>query len=339
MRILVVGAGVAGLTAARALTRDGLAVQVVDKGRAPGGRLATRRILDGDADRPEHASIAFDHGAQYFTVRGEAFAAEVEAWHKARVVQIWHGRLASFDSKGREAVEDERTRWVGVPGMGAIGRHLAHGLDVRCGARVESLAQPAGVAAGAWTARLAGGETLDPCDAVVVAIPAPQAVSLVAISPALTAAVGAVPMHPCWSALVAFDDRVLAPFDGAFVSSSPLGWIARNRSKPQRGLAETWVLHASAQWSASHLDDDAAAVAPFLLNAFADLVRAPLPKPIHVSAQRWRYACADPSLNVGALADPARRLVVCGDWCAGSRVEDGFTSGLAAAAIVRRWGE
>ena len=52
-------------------------------------------------------------------------------------------------------------------------------------------------------------------------------------------------MHPCWSALVAFDERVQAPFDGAFVSSSPLGWIARNRSKPQRGLAEGWVLHAS----------------------------------------------------------------------------------------------
>lgn len=336
MRVLVVGAGVAGLTAARTLTHDGHAVTVVDKARAPGGRLATRRILDGDADRPEHASMAFDHGAQYFTVRGEAFAAEVEAWHKARVVQVWHGRLASFDSEGREAVEDERTRWVGVPGMSAIGRHLAHGLDVRCGARVESL-EPGAGAAGAWQARLAGGETLGPCDAVVVAVPAPQAVPLVAISPALTATAGAVPMHPCWSALIAFDDRVLAPFDGAFVSSSPLGWIARNRSKPQRGLAETWVLHASAQWSASHLDDDAAAVAPFLLNAFADLVRAPLPRPVHVSAQRWRYACADPPLNVGALADAERRLVVCGDWCVGSRVEAAFSSGLAAAELVRRW--
>ena len=333
MTVLVVGAGVAGLTAARVLMRDGHAVQVVDKNRAPGGRLATRRILDGDADRPEHASIAFDHGAQYFTVRDEAFAAEVEEWHKARVVQVWHGKLASFDSEGREAVEDERTRWVGVPGMSAVGRHLAHGLDVRCTARVEALEGSGG--AGTWQARLSDGETLGPHDAVVVAIPAPQALPLVSRSPTLAAAIDRVHMHPCWSALVAFADRVLAPFDGAFVSSSPLAWIARNRSKPQRGLAEAWVLHASALWSGSHFDDDAAAVAPFLLNAFADLVRAPLPKPIHVGAQRWRYACADPSLNVGALADPEQRLVVCGDWCAGSRVEDGFRSGLAAARVLR----
>lgn len=330
MKVLVVGAGLAGLTAARALTRDGHAVQVVDKARAPGGRLATRRILDGDADRPEHAAIAFDHGAQYFTVRDEAFAAEVEAWHKARLVQVWHGKLASFDSEGRDAVEDEWTRWVGVPGMSAIGRHLAHGLDLRCGIRVEALEAVEDSGAGRWQVRLADGETLDRYDAVVIAVPAPQALPLVSSSPTLTSAVGGVPMHACWSALVAFEDRVLAPFDGAFVSSSPLAWIARNRSKPQRGLAEAWVLHASALWSASHFGDDAATVAPFLLNAFADLVRAPLPKPIHVSATRWRHACADPSLNVGALADPERRLVVCGDWCAGSRVEAAFKSGLAA---------
>jgi predicted NAD/FAD-dependent oxidoreductase len=335
MKVLVIGAGLAGLTAARALTRDGHAVQVVDRNRAPGGRIATRRILDGDADRPEHASMAFDHGAQYFTVRDPAFAAEVEDWHKARVVQVWHGKLASFDSEGREAVEDDWTRWVGVPGMSAIARHLAHGLDVRCSARVEALEAVEDAGAGRWQARLASGETLGPYDAVVVSVPAPHALPLVASSPALAATVGGVRMHPCWSALVAFDDRVLAPFDGAFVTSSPLGWIARNRSKPQRGLAETWVLHASGLWSTSHFDDDASAVAPFLLNAFADLVRAPLPRPIHVSAHRWRYACADPSLNVNALVDVERRLVVCGDWCAGSRMESAFKSGLAAAEAVQ----
>ena len=336
MNALVIGAGLAGLTAARALTARGHAVQVVDKGGAPGGRLATRRIVDGDADRPEHASLAFDHGAQYFTVRDPRFAAEVEAWHKARVVQVWHGKLASFDSEGREAVADDHTRWVGVPGMSAIARHLAHGLDVRCGARVETLGRDAGGADATYRADLTGGESLGPFDAVILAVPAPQAMPLVSTSPALTAAIGRVQIHPCWSALVAFDDRVKAPFDGAFVTSSPIGWMARNCSKPQRGLAETWVLHAAGGWSASHLNDDAAAVAAFLLNAFADLVRAPLPRPIHLSAHRWRHACADPPQNLGAQVDANRRLVVCGDWCAGSRVEAAFTSGHAAAEAVLR---
>jgi predicted NAD/FAD-dependent oxidoreductase len=141
-------------------------------------------------------------------------------------------------------------------------------------------------------------------------------------------------MHPCWAALVAFDDRVNAPFDGAFVTSSPLGWIARDRSKPQRGPAETWVLHASAGWSAAHVDDDAEAVGPFLLNAFADLVRARLPLPVYLGAHRWRDACADPPLGTGAFLDGDRRVIVCGDWCAGNRIEGAYLSGLTAASLL-----
>jgi hypothetical protein len=329
MHTLVIGAGIAGLTAARALADRGHVVRVVDKGRAPGGRMSTRRVVDADADRPEHASLAFDHGAQYFTVRDTRFAAEVEAWHKARVVQVWHGKLASFDSEGREAVVDEETRWVGVPGMSAIGRHLARGLEVTCGVRVDALERAAAPAG--WVARTHLGEALGIFDLVVVAVPAPQAPPLVAHSPALSAAAGAVRMHPCWATLVAFDDRVKTPFDGAFVTSSPLGWVARNRSKPQRDLAETWVLHAGAEWSAAHVGDDAEAVGPFLLNAFADLVRAPLPRPVHLSAHRWRHACPDPGLGVGALVDGERGLIACGDWCVGNRVEAAFLSGLAAS--------
>jgi renalase len=330
--ILVIGAGIAGLTAARALQERGHTVSVVDKGRAPGGRVSTRRVLNGDADRAELASLAFDHGAQYFTVRDGRFNLEVEEWHKARVVQLWHGKLASFDSEGREPVEGEHARWVGVPGMSAIGRHLARGLDVQCGMQVTALAHEGDTPR--WLASTATGQTIGPFDAIVVTTPAPQAVPLVAASAPLTAVVSGVRMHPCWAVLVAFEEPVSAPFDAAYVTSSPLGWIARDRSKPHRALAETWVLHASAAWSSAHVDDAADTVGPFLLNAFSDLVRARLPLPVHLAAHRWRFACADPPLAAGALADPDQRLFVCGDWCAGSRVEGAFLSGLAAAQHV-----
>ena len=59
MRVTVIGAGLAGLIAAQQLHNNGHDVVVLDKGKSPGGRLATRRI--GDA--------TLDHGAQFFTVR------------------------------------------------------------------------------------------------------------------------------------------------------------------------------------------------------------------------------------------------------------------------------
>ncbi|MBL8120543.1 MAG: NAD(P)-binding protein, partial [Anaerolineae bacterium] len=45
--IIVIGAGLSGLTAAQYFSQKGRRVQVVDKGRSVGGRLATRRMAGG----------------------------------------------------------------------------------------------------------------------------------------------------------------------------------------------------------------------------------------------------------------------------------------------------
>ena len=70
MRVIVVGAGLSGLMAAQEIHNAGHEVIVFDKGRGVGGRLATRRI---DA-------ATLDHGAQFFTVRTNEFAAHVDKW-------------------------------------------------------------------------------------------------------------------------------------------------------------------------------------------------------------------------------------------------------------------
>ncbi len=341
MNIAVIGAGMAGLTAARALQERGHSVAVLEKARRPGGRISTRRVTIEDPTHPSLATLAFDDGAQYFTARDPRFEREVEAWQRARVVQVWHGTLAAFDSEGRDPVDDETMRWVGVPGMDDLTRHLARGLDVTCGRTVTSVDPDGSGGAGARRWRLAtkDGDAPGPFDAVVLAVPAPDAVPLLVHTPELAAAAAAVTMHPCWSTTVAFDARVPSAFDGAFVSASPLGWIARDRSKPKRGLAETWVLHAAASWSRAHAGDRADTVGPFLLNAFADLIRGPVPRPVHLGTRRWRDAAADVPLTRGALIDRAARIVVCGDWCLGTRIESACMSGLLAAELLSDIGE
>jgi len=86
-RVAVIGAGIAGLTAARTLREQGYDVLVVDKARSVGGRTAVRR----------HHPFEFDHGAQYFTVRDERFARQVRAWQAAGLVAIWSGRIGSLE--------------------------------------------------------------------------------------------------------------------------------------------------------------------------------------------------------------------------------------------------
>ena len=72
-RVVVIGAGMAGASCARALAQAGCAaVQVVDKARGVGGRLATRRLQWLDAQGHRH-SAALDHGTPAITACGADF--------------------------------------------------------------------------------------------------------------------------------------------------------------------------------------------------------------------------------------------------------------------------
>src|SRR5687768_3673930 len=138
--IAVVGAGIAGLSAARALKAHGHDVIIFEKSRGPGGRVATRQLRAIEMPRGlAGATLAFDHGAQYFTVRDDRFSMIVAEWQRDRVVAKWTGRVVTFDDEGWEDVEDKTERYVGTPGMGAIGTAMAGGLDATYGYRVESL--------------------------------------------------------------------------------------------------------------------------------------------------------------------------------------------------------
>lgn len=319
MNIAIIGAGLAGLSAANALQRAGHRVAVLERARGPGGRVATRQIRGIEMPRGlSGAALTFDHGAQYLTVRDPRFAPVVDQWEQDRIVARWNGRIVSFDDEGWEDIEEGMARYVGIPGMSNIAAALAGGLKVAYEQRVESLAP-----------------ILDTFDHVVVAVPADQAALLTAPIPALAARIAPVVMRPCWTVMAAFEERVAARFDAAFVTGNALGWIARNTSKPKRDWKiDAWVLQATTAWSQAHLDDEPDRVGAFLMEAFEDLVRAGLPRAFYATVHRWRYATADPPLAVGAIHDAASRVTVCGDWCLGSRVEDAYLSGLAASQLI-----
>ena len=138
---------------------------------------------------------------------------------------------------------------------------------------------------------------------------------------------------PCWAVMAVLDHELELTFEGAFVNdaASPLSWVAKNSSKPGRTGPESWVLHASPEWSAVHLERDADAVVRPLVAAFF-AAAAITPRPLRFArAHRWRYSIARQPLDVGCLWDPELMIGACGDWCQGSRVEGAFLSGMAVA--------
>ncbi|WP_016773226.1 FAD-dependent oxidoreductase, partial [Pseudomonas sp. R62] len=116
--IAIIGTGIAGLSAAQALTETGHTVQLFDKSRGSGGRMSSKRSDAG----------SLDLGAQYFTARDRRFVTEVQRWQSQGWAAEWAPQLYTFQGGQLNMSPDEQTRWVGTPRMSAITRGLLDGL-------------------------------------------------------------------------------------------------------------------------------------------------------------------------------------------------------------------
>lgn len=312
MEVIVIGSGMAGLTAAHELTDAGHRVVVVDKGRAPGGRMATRSL----------SGSAFDHGAQHFSVRTPEFAARTQAWLAAGVARVWYGAANPAHPAEREP------RYVGNGAMRRIPEHLARGLDVRQSITVTRL-DP-----GEGTIHITVGDTRLVGDAVVLTPPVPQILAIleasdIDLSPGLHELLAAVTYDPC-IALMARLDRDPGLTDGhRSFDDGPIAWIADNAHKGvSPGPAVT--VHSTAAFADEHIDRPQ--------DWLPELVRATemcLPVTIlSATAHLWRYAQPRRTLDVGAVRVGSAPIVLAGEAFSGARVEGAFLSGLAAAALL-----
>lgn len=311
---LVIGAGWAGLTAARVMAEAGRKVVVLEKSRGPGGRSATRRI-DG---------ARFDHGAQYFTARSAAFGRQLQQWQDAGLVQPWRPRLAVIGDESAHSDPEEVSRFVAVPGMNAVCRHFAADLDCRFEQRVARIEFDR-----EWQLELESGERIQARRLLITAPPA-QTAALLGESDPLHGPLAGIDFNPCIAGMLSFRKAFDPGFDAAFINhSGALSWVARNSSKPGRE-GNDWVLHASAEWSRAQLEAPAEEQGELLAAAFGELVGEALPETAGCTAHRWRYAQACYPLERGMITDDARGLAIAGDWLSGSRVEGAWTSGRKA---------
>lgn len=322
MTIAIIGAGVAGLSCAVALISAGHEARLFDKGRGPGGRLSTRR-----AETP-FGQARFDHGAQYFSARSEAFREAVAAWAAAGAVSRWDGRVMAQQDDGHWYDKpSDGPRWVGSPSMNAIVKHMSKALRVDWQRRATTLQK----GEDGWRIDFEDASHDGPFTHVICAVPAEQVSDLLTPhAPAFADAASAIISTPCWTVMAAFNDAVDAGWDGALPVSSPLSWVCCNSAKPERDGPEAWVLHASAEWSMAHLEDTPDTVIEALVAAFVAVTGGPVPD--FTSAHRWRYAFPGvQSAPAQSLFDSTLGIGACGDWLVAPNIEGAWTSGVHLA--------
>ncbi|MCI1040688.1 NAD(P)/FAD-dependent oxidoreductase, partial [Pseudomonas putida] len=256
------------------------------------------------------------------------FVEQVQHWVAAGWAEQWKPQLYNYGDGELTPSPDEQTRWVGVPRMSAITRGLLKDVTVNFGCRIAEVFRGKQY----WHLQDTEGCSHGPYSRVVIAVPAPQATPLLASTPKLAAVAAGVQMEPVWAVALAFQTPLDTPMQGCFVQDKPLDWLARNRSKPGRDeQLDTWVLHATSDWSRQHIDLTKEQVIEQLWGEFAELVGCVVPAPTFALAHRWLYARPSSNHEWGALADADQGLYACGDWCLSGRVEGAWLSGQEAA--------
>jgi len=309
MRVVVVGAGIAGLMAAQSLSKSGHDVVIVDKGRSPGGRLATRRIDDA----------TLDHGAQFFTVRDSLFESHVSEWIASGVVTEW---CRGFDSTIQN--NDGFPRYRGVRGMTDIAKHLAQGIDVRCNTLAFSIARGA---TSKWQLKIDDGSVLD-ADAIIVTCPLPQAYALLVTADLELPESMLRTEYDRTICLLAVLDRpsALNKPGGLQHPDETFSFIADNAIK---GISSAVALtmHANPQFSLEHWDTSTDDVQRLLLEHASPWIGDATV--ITSQIKKWRLATP---LTIW----PERywvndMIVLAGDAFGGPKIEGAALSGLSAA--------
>ncbi len=335
-QVIVVGAGMAGCLAALELRTAGHRVVVLDKGFAPGGRLAARTI----------GAATFDVGAQFLTARSPAFTSLVDTWMDEGIVRTWfHG------SPDRDAPSDPdgHPRFRGVPTMRRIVEHLTTDLDVRLGSivtavtphqgrwRVDLTARPVGSSSRPPAQPTNDPSTLD-ADAVLLTSPLPQARDLLEAGGARLSAevadrLSAATYDPCLTALaIPAGPTELPPRGAVRLDGGPLAWISDHQHSGASATPAVTV-HAAADYSRDRFSGTQETIARELMASARHHLGTDA-EVVHL--HRWRFAAPTAVLGDEPMIDhvDGAPIALAGDALQGGRVEGAALSGLESAAAL-----
>ncbi|WP_435356024.1 NAD(P)/FAD-dependent oxidoreductase [Emticicia sp. SJ17W-69] len=298
MKTIIIGAGMAGLSAAKNLSQKGHEVIILDKGRGVGGRMSTRTIEQGKAD----------HGAQYFSVKSSEFQALINQLQAENITTKW------------QLAQRENVRYIGAKGMNTIPKKLAENLNIHLNEKVVLIKKN--------EVKTESGNSYS-FDNLIITIPIPQVIELFDNSEIIFSKndekiIDKIEYAPCIAVMAVLKSPTEIPTGGIILENQTVAWIADNF---QKGITSvpTVTLHASAEFSKKYLEDDLQLVAIEILTSVRQWIK---PKNL-VSWQvhRWRYSNAIKRFEEPFYQLENQPIYLSGDGFGIGNVEGAFLSG------------
>jgi renalase len=329
-KVLIIGAGISGLAAARALHDAGFTPVVLEKNAEIGGRIATQKI----------GAALFDCGAQNIKSQNtklEDYANRV--FDKQRIfiskpVNLHENNCVYPGSSEANA----EAKWSCKNGMAALPESLARGLDVRCEKAVTRIIENE-----QFTVLCEDGENFI-ADFIIVTAPAPLAAELLdnsgwAREPQISQRsqkLRTVEYSQCLSVQLYCDDGDFQRDWYALLARDrlhPLLWVSCENCKGFVSHGTALIAQLGPQASLELWEKSEDEIIYQTQNWLRELLPQ-LPPVTGASVQRWLYSLPKNPVAFDDVNPPGARVFVCGDGTARGRVPDAYDSGLKAAQRI-----
>lgn len=322
--VAIIGAGISGITLACNLPKN-YNIQIFEKARGVGGRMATRYAGD----------YKFDHGTQYFCAETREFQNFLDPYIDKKIVAEWKGKVACFE--GQNFIL--RDHFVACPGMNSLCKELAKDLNITLNCQVKPLSTRNKF--GKWELYNINDEFLGEFDWVISTAPAQQSLDLFT-NFAKIYDDSNVMMQSCYAVMLGFQQakcntaKCNTDFIAYKTKKRELGakFIAFCSTKPQRdNNFHSVVIHSTKDFAAEYKDSgmEKEQVGGILINKITNVLD--LHDYQFKATHLWRYATVEKA-KPEFFIDFHLGLAALGDWTATSKIENLWLQALRFAEYI-----
>jgi hypothetical protein len=332
MKIAVIGAGVAGLTAGRVLAESGHEVVVFEKSRGYGGRLATRYAGDNN-------STKLDHGLSYIEVSSEKIEPLINDLINNGSLKPWKGPFIKREQNGEQTqIKPTKKRYIAPKGMNQVGKKLARMVDVRTETKVSGVTHIGEdrTKKRSWMLNFPTGAA-ENFDAVILATPSKQAYAILNTTIdevqtlKLLREIDDVEYAPSFSLMVGYGSTEIPDWAMMSCENDIIHSISNEASKREGNAECSFVVHTKAEFADKHKNTDKDEVQEIILDELSDILGGWSSLPEWKQLHFWRY-----SKVINPLPYPFMEVVghdapiaLVGSYMNGDSVESAYLSGLA----------
>jgi renalase len=317
--VVIVGAGMAGLAAAKILVEKGIQPLVLERATALGGRCMT--IV--------HEGGVFDLGGQFFAIRHPEFRDIADGWLTSGTAREWTRGFPEISGVSELA---SHPRYCGAKGMRTLAEALAQNIQVRLNTTVKRISE----GRACWLIEVEGSKRIK-ADMVLMTPPPPTALRLISDENtwrmgALLLPLTGVEYIPQIAVAAILDGPSGLPAPGAARVDEPeISWIADNQIKGISPMPAV-TIHATKKFAEAHIDTPQEEVGDMVARAAAPLLKS---KIVSVHTECWRYGTPANTLQKNFyLVEGRAPLYFAGDAFCGGLIEGATRSGIAAGKAI-----